>query len=278
MRRTTAISATLALLSALPSTALAQDTTDPVEPPPPLEACALEDGEVALTREGTSSTPEVPAPMGTTTATWVVDLAGEPVGSYAWVGADLVWDLRVEDFDLALSAPGYEMSSTASQPDAEPVEHADLGPVGHCTRVEVTIGNTLALVGQGLSLTGELDPDAHVAPPTLTDGLPIPEGVPGTPAYIVAPPLGQTLGFAPPAAVITQGGSLTLVGADSTAHNIICLDRDENRRPLCNSDFVLIGETAEVNGVEELPPGDYPLVCGLHPNMTATLTVVGAGI
>jgi plastocyanin len=261
----------LALLWSLQGSAIAAATTDP---PPPLEPCDLEEGEVALTRDGITEAPPPPGLQESSSRAWVVDLAGEAPDTVARVAVHLTWDMRAEGFDLTATTAQGEAISDAVQPDAEAVEHIDLGPLPHCSRVALTIDNVHALVGQGLSLTGTLDPAPYTAPPALSDSLPDPGPLPGSPAVVVAPPSGQVIGFVPPAGAITPGGSLTLVGADGTPHNLLCADRDADRRPLCRSDYVVAGETADVEGVDALPPGEYEMFCGLHPIMTFTLTVL----
>jgi plastocyanin len=92
---------------------------------------------------------------------------------------------------------------------------------------------------------------------------------------IVALPNGATVGFAPRTAVMPRGGSIDLVGADTTAHNIACAKK-KRRRPLCQSGFVTAGQTVPLKGAHKLKPGTYLLICQLHPQMTVNLTVAAA--
>lgn len=94
--------------------------------------------------------------------------------------------------------------------------------------------------------------------------------------YVVALPNGTTTGFAPAILALAKGSTLDIVGADVQVHNIVCVKRDRKRRPLCQSRLAGLGETKPVMGVERLAPGTYALLCTLHPQMKADLTVVGA--
>lgn len=93
--------------------------------------------------------------------------------------------------------------------------------------------------------------------------------------YVVALPNGTTTGFAPAVLAIAKGSTLDIVGADVQVHNIACVKRDRKRRPLCQSRVAGLGETKPVMGVEKLAPGTYAMLCTLHPQMKADLTVVG---
>lgn len=95
------------------------------------------------------------------------------------------------------------------------------------------------------------------------------------PAAVVALPNGTTTGFAPKIVAITKGGTLDVVGADTTVHNLACVKRNrKTKRPLCRSDYAVAGEVKRVKGVEKLPAGTYALFCDVHPQMTAELMVV----
>lgn len=100
---------------------------------------------------------------------------------------------------------------------------------------------------------------------------------------VLAPANGTTTGFAPRSLVAAQGTSMDLIGADTTAHNLVCEKKKKVkkgkrrfRRPVCASGFAAAGQTSRVEGVETLKPGTYALLCQLHPQMTVELTVVGA--
>ena len=114
----------------------------------------------------------------------------------------------------------------------------------------------------------------------LTASLFTPGAASAAGSALVAPPNGASVGFVPNAVVITQGGTLDLIGADSTAHNVACAKKRRSgpkkrrRKPVCMSAFAVAGETQPVKGVDKLKPGTYELLCQLHPQMTAELTVL----
>ena len=98
-------------------------------------------------------------------------------------------------------------------------------------------------------------------------------------AAVLAPPNATTTGFVAKAVILPRGGSLDIVVADTTAHNLACVKKTKKRpgrprRPLCVSEYALAGETARVEGVEKLKPGTHALRCQLHPQMTVELTVL----
>jgi hypothetical protein len=98
-------------------------------------------------------------------------------------------------------------------------------------------------------------------------------------AAVLAPPNATTTGFVAESVALPRGGSLDVVVADTTAHNLACVQktrrrRGKPRRPLCASEYALAGETARVEGVEKLKPGTHALRCQLHPQMTVELTVL----
>jgi plastocyanin len=106
---------------------------------------------------------------------------------------------------------------------------------------------------------------ASLAAPALA---PLPLGV------VVAGPGAFATTFATPAVVVPAGTPLTFVNADAAGHSVVSVDFDGNGRPLFSSDIINTGGTAPVNGTAALAPGSYAFVCGLHPNMTGSLTVV----
>lgn len=93
---------------------------------------------------------------------------------------------------------------------------------------------------------------------------------------VVALPNGTATGFAPTILAIVQGTPVDVVGADLQVHNLACAKRDRRRRPLCLSRVAALGESQPVKGIERLKPGNYSLLCTLHPQMKVELTVVGA--
>jgi plastocyanin len=96
-----------------------------------------------------------------------------------------------------------------------------------------------------------------------------------TPAAIVAPPAASATGFVPSDVVINEGGSLSLTNLDTTSHNVACQQVDPvTLQPICSSPYANPQQTVATAGVAALPPGSYPMHCQLHPQMTATLTVL----
>jgi hypothetical protein len=96
------------------------------------------------------------------------------------------------------------------------------------------------------------------------------------PTAVVAPPNATTTGFVSEVLAIPRGGSLDILVADTTAHNLACAKKTKKRprRPVCASEYAIAGETARVEGVEKLKPGTHALLCQLHPQMTVELTVL----
>jgi hypothetical protein len=92
--------------------------------------------------------------------------------------------------------------------------------------------------------------------------------------FVISPPLAQTLGYATPVAVITQGGTLTFANVDNAAHDVVAVDRGPDGRALFRSDYANLGQVVPVEGVEELPAGDYAFFCSIHPSMQGTLSVL----
>jgi plastocyanin len=102
-------------------------------------------------------------------------------------------------------------------------------------------------------------------------------GIPGIGAgagFVVAPPLAQTVGFATPVAVMTQGGSLTFVNVDNAAHDVVSEGLAPDGSRLFRSDYANVGQAVPVEGVEDLAAGDYGFFCSIHPSMRGTLTVL----
>ena len=98
----------------------------------------------------------------------------------------------------------------------------------------------------------------------------------GTVGVSVAPPNATTVGFAPNVVVISEGGTLDVVGADLQVHNLACTKVNrKTKRPVCQGAYAATGEIKPVVGVEKLKVGSYSLVCQAHPQMKVDLRVVG---
>jgi hypothetical protein len=90
--------------------------------------------------EGTIETP-LP-PLGTTERSFVVDLAGLPVGTTAGVDTVMSWAVPTNDFDLDVGGE----SSVGLQPVDPAEESATVVGKRHCTVVTVTATNFAAAV------------------------------------------------------------------------------------------------------------------------------------
>lgn len=75
---------------------------------------------------------------------------------------------------------------------------------------------------------------------------------------------------------ISQGGKLTFANPDAAPHNVVSEASNRNG-PLFTSNTATTGQTADVRGVDKLPPSVYTFLCTLHPSMRGTLTVTKAG-
>ncbi len=91
---------------------------------------------------------------------------------------------------------------------------------------------------------------------------------------IIAPPAGNSTGFATPLAVSQAGSAVTFVNADPTAqHDVTAADKDAGGRPIFQSKKLAAGGSGAVYGTERLKAGSYGFLCSIHPNMKGTLTV-----
>lgn len=238
------------------------------DPESPIEPCALQAGDIRLTYAGesvTPATPQGPVYFGKTVRRYVLDLSGGTKHT-ADLGIGLSWELRAEDYDLDITTPWGFGGSDAVQPAAKPYESASLERVPHCTRFLVGVYNHHAATGRGLRLTINVDTPPPPPPGNTT---------PGTRAATVSPPGATTVGFAVTELVIVEGGSVSMTNADLTSHNIACADpKPGTYFPLCYSEHAEPGQTVETTGVAQLPPGTYPMICELHPQMAATLRVL----
>jgi plastocyanin len=81
-----------------------------------------------------------------------------------------------------------------------------------------------------------------------------------------------------PLVTIDAGSRVLLTNVDLDIHGITSEATTEDGQPLFTTPWfgVTFSTTAEVDGVETLPPGDYPFFCTFHaevPTMHGTLTV-----
>ena len=154
MRRTlVGLAAASLALTAVPALA-ADDAAEPAL----LPACAdVPDGQ-RLTLAGvktSASAATVPDPslaavplpkvQPDATRTFVLDLAGQPVGSTASVGGVLTWGQFVNDYDLRVGSGDSSAVSQDVNPETmQAREETALGGVTHCATLTVTVRNYLA--------------------------------------------------------------------------------------------------------------------------------------
>ncbi len=80
--------------------------------------------------------------------------------------------------------------------------------------------------------------------------------------------------FAPPAVVVPQGSTLTLVQLDPIArHDLVSRAAIKGRPLFATSRSLAFGETMIVAHVEKLKPATYAFVCTLHDGMAGQLIV-----
>lgn len=105
---------------------------------------------------------------------------------------------------------------------------------------------------------------------------------------VVTGPGSYSAGYTTPVIVHAQGQTLSLVNADVQPHNVIavgayrpdfsapwCFGYPSGNCPLFWSDLIGLGETTEVQGVNDSVPGTvYDFYCDYHPTMVGLLVAV----
>src|SRR5256885_12523350 len=76
---------------------------------------------------------------------------------------------------------------------------------------------------------------------------------------------------------MSQGENLTFQNLDLQSHDVTASDKGPDGKPLFASPTIGFGQTAKVEGAQNVKPGTYKFYCTVHPFMTATLTVTGSG-
>ncbi|MGH2729256.1 MAG: cupredoxin domain-containing protein [Actinomycetota bacterium] len=112
------------------------------------------------------------------------------------------------------------------------------------------------------------------------------------PAHAVvaaAGPGAYVAGWATPVVVAQSGGDVTVVNDDVAPHNLVasedylpakvakktawCSAFKKKSCPLFWSETITIGETTQVQGLENIATGQYEFFCSIHPGMTGTLVI-----
>jgi plastocyanin len=82
------------------------------------------------------------------------------------------------------------------------------------------------------------------------------------------------LSYVPDVLGIRQGDSITFVNSDPFGVNGHSFTQATGgATPRFDSDVAMIGQAVKVRGVESLPPGEYAVVCKVHPIMKGGLVV-----
>jgi len=110
----------------------------------------------------------------------------------------------------------------------------------------------VAVLGTGIALA---------VAPVGSQALPKPQG------QIIAVFGNATFPFPTARVVITPGSTVTFRNFDVVAHNVT------STAGLFSSATIGLSGATSVNRVNLLPPGTYPFVCSLHPNMKGALIV-----
>ncbi|HVM27569.1 MAG TPA: hypothetical protein VM433_07845 [Mycobacteriales bacterium] len=130
------VAAAALVLSAAPALA----NGDVVDEPVLLEACEVQAGAERLTADGATGTIETPSFLvgdERTVRTFVLDLAGNPVGTTASIDTTMTWLVPANDYDLEVVAGRTGGTSENYQPFDAAEENVFVAGVGHCQKVEV---------------------------------------------------------------------------------------------------------------------------------------------
>jgi polyvinyl alcohol dehydrogenase (cytochrome) len=96
----------------------------------------------------------------------------------------------------------------------------------------------------------------------------------GQPASIVAGPGAYASTYATPVVVTGVGGPVTFVNFDIAQHDVVASDKGADGQPLFRSKLINFNETAPVEGLDKVKPGQtYGFYCSLHPGMRGQLVV-----
>lgn len=218
---------------------------------------------------------------------WVSPIAdgahwGNPVSTANGVAYTVDFTGNLNAFDVATGAPLLKRPMVADVQDA----------ANSWGGVSIARNTVYASIG----MTGL--PEGHVVAYRPAEGLPTPPGddlpeIPGPSVgegtQVVTPPGSQYYGYAPPVVVTQQDGTVTYTNADLVRHNVVqdpredgvagdgsapwCNQFDPGQCPLFWTELIGLSQSAEVQGLEDTPPGSYSFYCTLHPGMQGTLVV-----
>ena len=135
--------------------------------------------------------------------------------------------------------------------------------------VYTSVGTTAMPNGAIVALRPQAGTGAFDVPGPGGGSAPAP---PAAGATLLAGPQATTTGYATPRMVLAQGQRLSFANLDVTPHNVVSAEAG-----LFRSTLVGLAGTGVVEGTERLAGGDYGFYCSVHPGMTGTLTVAGAG-
>lgn len=124
---------------------------------------------------------------------------------------------------------------------------------------------------------------------TLVIVLPFAAATPlGLETQIVASQTADGYDYVPEDYLGDTGGTVVFVNADIRAHDVVATATGPSTNPWCDdrrfvnrpcplfaSDFIRLGASAPVEGIDQLTPlSTYAFFCSVHPWMTGTLTVI----
>jgi polyvinyl alcohol dehydrogenase (cytochrome) len=141
-------------------------------------------------------------------------------------------------------------------------------PFGSLASSVVVAGNTVVANHAGYIAAYRLG--AGGGTPTVP-GVEPPEVAAGAP--ILAVPGSDLAGYATTTAPVLQGGEMTFVNGDVANHNVVSEGHKPNGDNLFRTPILATGETAQVEGVSELPAGTYPFFCSTHRAMKGSVVV-----
>jgi plastocyanin len=91
---------------------------------------------------------------------------------------------------------------------------------------------------------------------------------------VVAGPGAASTTYATPVMVSQGGGSLSFANLDVAQHDVTAMQKGSNGKPLFQSPLIGFGQTAVVEGADELDAGQtYDFFCSIHPGMRGQLIV-----